>query len=105
MLDIGLYVFYALLFIAVAAAVIFPILNSIKEPGALVRSGIGIAVILVLFGISYGLSGSTLSRSAIAFGLSEGNVKLISAGLIMFYIVLILAILALIYSEISKAFK
>jgi hypothetical protein len=105
MLDLGLYVFYVLLFIAVAAAVIFPILNSLKEPAALIRSGIGIAVILVLFGISYGLSDSTLSRNAITFGLSEGNVKLISAGLIMFYIVLILAILALIYSEISKALK
>ena len=105
MLDIGLYIFYVLLFVAVAAAVIFPILNSIKEPAALIRSGIAVAVILVLFGISYGLSGSTLSRNAIAFGLSEANVKLISAGLIMFYIVLILSILALIYSEISKAFK
>ncbi|HYI76411.1 MAG TPA: hypothetical protein VEW65_02260 [Chryseolinea sp.] len=105
MLDIGLYIFYALLFIAVAAAVIFPLINSIKEPSALIRTGIVLAIILVLFGISYGLSGSTLSRNAIAFGLSEGTVKLISAGLIMFYIVLILAILALIFSEISKALK
>jgi hypothetical protein len=105
MLDIGLYVFYVLLFIAVAAAVIFPIINSIKEPAALIRTSIGIAIILVLFGISYGLSGSTLSRNAIAIGLTEANVKLISAGLIMFYIVLILSILALIYSEISKALK
>jgi len=105
MLDLGLYVFYALLFIAVAAAVIFPLINSIKEPKALVRTGIALAAVLVLFGISYGLSDSTLSRNAIGFGLSESTVKLISAGLIMFYIVLALAILALIYSEISKAFK
>ena len=105
MLDIGLYVFYVLLFIAVAAAVIFPLLNSIKEPKALIRTGVGVAAILVLFGISYGLSDSTLSRNALSFGLTESTVKLISAGLIMFYIVLILAILALIYSEISKALK
>ena len=105
MLDIGLYIFYVLLFIAVAAAVIFPLLNSIKEPKALIRTGLGVAAILVLFGISYGLSDSKLSRNALSFGLTESTVKLISAGLIMFYIVLILAILALIYSEISKAFK
>ena len=105
MLDIGLYVFYVLLFIAVAAAVIFPLINSIKEPAALLRTGVAVVAILVLFGISYALSGSALSKNALAFGLSEGNVKLISAGLIMFYIVLILAILALIYSEISKALK
>ena len=105
MLDIGLYIFYVLLFIAVAAAVIFPLLNSIKEPKALIRTGVGLAAILVLFGISYGLSDSALSRSAMSFGFTESTVKLIGAGLIMFYIVLILAILALIYSEISKAFK
>ncbi len=39
MLDLGLYIFYVLLFIAVAAAVIFPLLNSIKEPKALIRTG------------------------------------------------------------------
>ena len=105
MLDIGLYIFYVLLFIAVAAALIFPLINSIREPKALIRTGAAIAAILVLFGISYGLSYSTLSRNAISFGLSESTVKLISAGLIMFYIVLVLAILALIYSEISKALK
>ena len=105
MLDIGLYIFYVLLFIAVAAAVIFPLLNSIKEPKALIRTGVGVVAILVLFGISYGLSDSKLSRNALSFGLTESTVKLISAGLIMFYIVLILSILALIYSEISKAFK
>jgi hypothetical protein len=105
MLDLGLYVFYVLLFIAVAAALIFPLINSIKEPKALIRTGIGLAAVLVLFGISYGLSDSTLGRNAISFGLSESTVKLIGAGLIMFYIVLVLAILALIYSEISKAFR
>jgi hypothetical protein len=105
MLDIGLYTFYALLFIAVAAAMLFPLINSIKEPAALIKTGIGVAAILVLFGISYALSDSTLSRNAISFGLTESAVRLIGAGLIMFYIVLILAILALIYSEISKALK
>jgi hypothetical protein len=105
MLDIGLYIFYVLLFVAVAAALVFPLINSFKAPADLIGTGIGIAVILVLFGVSYGLSDSQVSRAAIAMGLSESSVKLISAGLIMFYIVLVLAILALIYSEISKALK
>lgn len=105
MLDLGLYTFYALLLIAVAAALIFPLINSVREPKALIRSGIALVVVLVLFGISYGLSDSTLTRNALSAGLTEGTVKLIGAGLIMFYIVLILAVLALIYSEISKALK
>jgi len=105
MLDIGLYVLYALLFVAVAAAIIFPLVNSLKDPKGLIRSAIGVGAIFVLFGIAYALSGSELTLSATAAGLTEGSVKLIGAGLIMFYIVLILAVLSLIYSELSKAFK
>jgi hypothetical protein len=105
MLDVGLYVLYVLLFIAVAAAIIFPLINSISNPSGLLKSGIGVIVMLVLFGIAYAVSDASLPRSAVAAGLSESSVKLIGAGLIMFYIVLVLAVLSLIFSEISKALK
>ena len=105
MLDVGLYILYVLLFVAVAAAIIFPLINSLSNPRALIRSGIGVGIILALFGISYAMSDSELTRNAIAAGLSESSVKFIGAGLMMLYIVFVLAILALIYSEISKAFR
>ena len=105
MIDIGLYVLYGLLFIAIATAIIFPLVNAIKQPSALIKLGISLGVVAVLFGISYALSGSELNRSALTAGLSENASKLIGAGLIMFYIVLALSILALLYSEINKALK
>lgn len=105
MLDIGLYVFYVLLFIAIAAAVIFPLIHSIKNPSTLGKSAIGIGVIVVLFVISYALSGSEVNIRTAAAGISGSTSKLIGAGLIMFYITLIGSILVLIYSEISKALK
>jgi hypothetical protein len=105
MLDLGFYVFYALLFIAVAATIVFPIIHMLKEPSSLVATGIGIVAILVLFGISYALSGSEVNLKAAAVGITETTSKLIGAGLIMFYITLVLSVLALIYSEISKALK
>jgi hypothetical protein len=105
MLDLGFYVFYALLIIAVALTVIFPIIHMLKEPSMLIRSAIGIGLIVVLFGISYAMSGSEVNLKAAALGVTESSSKLIGAGLIMFYITLVLSILALIYSEISKAFK
>jgi hypothetical protein len=105
MLDFGLYLFYALLFIAVAGAIIFPIINAMKTPGALVRSLIGVVILVVLFGISYALSGSAVSDKNAALGVTETSSKLIGAGLIMFYITLILSAVALFYSEITKAFK
>ncbi|MDH4089039.1 MAG: hypothetical protein OEV74_12235 [Cyclobacteriaceae bacterium] len=105
MLDLGLYVLYALLGIAIATAIIFPIINAIKDPGALLKIGIGIGIFVVLFGISYALSDSNVSLKTAAAGIDASSSRLIGAGLIMFYIVLAGSILALIYSEISKAFK
>lgn len=105
MLDLGLYILYVLLIIAVAAAVIFPIINAIREPKALVRAAIGIGIVIVLFGLSYAMADSTVTLKAAALGTTEATSKLIGAGLNMFFIVLILAAAALIYSEISKAFK
>ena len=105
MLDIGFYVFYALLFIAVALTIIFPIIHMLKEPSSLVQSAIGIGVLLVLFGVSYALSGSEVNLKAAAVGITETTSKLIGAGLIMFYITLVLSVAALIYSEISNAIK
>jgi hypothetical protein len=104
MLDIGLYIFYALLAIAVIAAVVFPIINAIKTPAALLRSLMGVGALLILFGVAYALSDNNLSqRSAAMVGPNTG--RLISAGLILFYITLILSAVAVIYSEISKALK
>lgn len=105
MLDLGFYTFYALLFIAVAATIIFPIIHLLKEPSALIESAIGIGVLLIVFGVSYAMSGSEVNLKAAALGVTESSSKLIGAGLIMFYITLVLSILALIYSEISNAFK
>lgn len=105
MLDFGLYALYVLLAVAVAAAIIFPIITSLSNPKSLMRSGVAVVGFLVLFGIGYALSDSVISNAAIAAGLDESSVRMIGAGLITFYIVFILAVLALVFSEISKALK
>ena len=105
MLDLGLYIFYVLLFIAVAAAMFFPLLAAIKSPSTLGKSAIGIGGMIVLFVVAYLMSGSEVNLKSAAMGITGPVSKLIGAGLIMFYITLVLAILALIYSEISKALK
>ena len=104
MLDFGLYTFYVLLAIAVIGAIIFPIINAIKSPKTLVRSLIGIGALLALFGVSYAMSDSHLSQTSAAMVTPTAG-KLISAGLIMFYITLFLAAAAVLYSEITKSFK
>ena len=105
MLDLGFYVFYALLFIAIAAMLVFPIVHMLREPSALLRSAIVIGVVVVLFVISYALADSEVNLKAAAVGVTPTSSKLIGAGLIMFYITLAGSALALIYSEISKAIR
>jgi len=105
MLDLGFYVFYALLFIAVALTIVFPIIHMLREPSTLIRSAIGVGIVVVLFILSYALADSEVNLKAAAVGVTPTSARLIGAGLIMFYITLVLSVLALIYSEISKALK
>ena len=101
----GLYVGYIIFGIAVVATIVFPLINTIKNPGNVVKSGIGIGVLVVVFVVSYAMSDNQLSAIGKGLGETEGSVKWIGAGLIMFYIALFAAIIGLVYSEISKVFK
>lgn len=105
MLDLGFYVFYALLAMAVVLVIVFPIIYMLREPATLLRSGIVLGIIIVLFVISYALSDSSVGLKAAAAGITPTASKLIGAGLVMFYITLVLSALALVYSEVSKALK
>jgi hypothetical protein len=105
MLDVGLYIFYVLLAVAVLAILGSFVLNAVQSSGGIGKSLIGIGGLVVLFVISYVLSSDYVSSKNAALGISASTAKLIGAGLILFYITLLLAALALIYSEITKAFK
>ena len=105
MLDIGLYVGYGLFAIAALAAIILPLINSLRSPSVLIKSGISLAVLLVLFLIAYGVSGSEVTPAYISAGVDEGSSKLIGAGLTTFYFLFIGAAVGIIVTEINKAFK
>ncbi len=102
----GLWLAFILFLVAVAAAIILPTINILKSPKTMARSGMGVGLLLVIFIIAYALSGSELTPKYEALGVTtEFNSKLIGAGLTMFYLIFVVAIIAMIYSEISKAFK
>jgi len=105
LIDIGIYACYILLFIAVITAVVFPLLQITQNPKALVKSGAGVAGLVVLFFISYALSGSEVTAKYTTMGVAEGGSKLIGAGLILFYIILIATVIIMVFSEINKAIK
>lgn len=104
-IDIGLWLGYLLLIFAVGAAAVLPLMYAIKTPGAFVRSLYGVGALAVIFIVSYVISGSDVTQAQAAIGVSEFSSKMIGAGLIMFYISLVVAVIGMIYSEISKALK
>ncbi len=105
LINAGLWIFYILLFASIATAVVFPLLHAAKTPGTFKKSLIGIGALVVVFGISYALSGSSVTAKQMAMGVDESSSKLIGAGLVMFYFVLFGSVIGIIYSEISKAIK
>lgn len=105
MVDIGLYIMYVLFFIAVVAAIVLPLISALKSPSTFLKSLYSVIALIVLFGISYALSGSDVSTEQAARGLTETTSKLVGAGLTMFYLTAVIAVIGLVYSEINKAFK
>lgn len=103
--DAGLYTAYALLAVAVVAAIVLPLMHAGNSPGALKKGLIFIAGMVVVFIISYALAGSELTADQVAKGITSTTSKLVGAGLIMFYLAAIIAVIGLIYSEIDKAIK
>lgn len=103
--DIGIYLSYIFLGVALIAAVVLPLVSALKHPAGLVKSLVGVGGLVVLFIVAYTLSGSEVSAKAIAMGVDDSGSKMIGAGLILFYFVLVAAALGIVVSEISKALK
>ncbi|HNT50078.1 MAG TPA: hypothetical protein PKK67_05800 [Cyclobacteriaceae bacterium] len=105
MIDIGLYVAYGLFGLSLLAAVLLPAINLTKSPGGLVKSLMGVGALVVLFFVAYLLADTSVSLKAASLGETESSVKMIGAGLILFYIVMVIAVIGIIFSEINKALK
>lgn len=97
---------YLLMGIAAVSAIVFSILNMVKDPKKAKNALIGIVVLLVICGIGYAMAGAEehfdidgkLLADASASKKSEG-------GLIAFYILAVLAIGSIVFAEVTKMFK
>jgi hypothetical protein len=103
--DAGLYAGYLLFTVAIGSAIGMSVLNTLKTPAEFKKVLYAIVAVVVLFGVSYALSGSEVNTVQAAQGLTENSSKLVGAGLIMFYLISLVAVLGLVYSEINKVLK
>ncbi len=104
-IDIFIYVAYALILIAAASAVILPLVKSLGQPKTLLTGGIGIAGLLVVYLISWGVSGDEVTSIYRQFGVEEIGSKRIGGALTTMYLLILLAVIGIVASEIRTLFN
>lgn len=104
-IDIALYGSYILVLIAAIAAVVLPLIQSLGDPASLVKSGIGVAALLVIFLVGYALSGSEVLPSYVEFGVDAGLSKFVGGLLTMMYLLIFVALAGIVFTEVSKIVK
>lgn len=106
MVDTGLYLTYVLVGICVVGILGFSVANILKNPSAAKSALIGIAGLVVVFVLSYALSDGTDATTMFADeGISETTSKRVGMGLGTFYVLTAVAILAILYVEVSRLFS
>ena len=115
LINIGLYGAFALIVIAAGAAIIMNLINSFSNVKSLVKSGIGILALGLIFFIGYSMAPSEFDNvSREAFILAEIDVdaestantyKLVGGAMTTTLVLFVLAIAGLIYSSIAKMIR
>jgi hypothetical protein len=104
-IDIGLWVSYAMVVIAILGAVFLPIIKSLDNPKSLVKPAGAILGIVILFFICYAFAGDGLNSKAIQAGVTGGISKFVGGGLIAMYVLFVVALVGIVFTEINKAIK
>lgn len=109
-IDIGLYGAFILIAVAALAAIGMNIANSISNPKTLVKGGIGIAVLLIVFFIGYSMAPSefgaatakAMEASKIDDDVAGSTYKLVGGAMTTTLVLIVIAVVGLIYSTVSR---
>jgi hypothetical protein len=107
MIDTVLPLSYVLFGVAVLLAIGLGVVMSVlSNPSGMIRSVIAFALLGVVFIISYSIAGDEVKPFYQEFGVTDPSTsKMIGGGLIMFYILLAIALVGIVFTEVSKFFK
>jgi hypothetical protein len=95
--DIGLFASYLLVVLCALAAILIPLIQSLDDPKSLVKSGLGVLILVVVFIASYVFSEGTAQGEVTA-----STARLVGAGLVTTYVFFFAAVVGIIYTEVSK---
>ena len=104
-IDIMLYVGYFLIAVAAIAAIVLPLIKSLDNPRSLLTMGAGLVGLVIIFLIAYALAGNEVLPAYAKQGVGETTSKLIGGTLITMYMLIIIAILSIAATEVSKLFR
>ena len=101
--EIGLKLTYVLLVIGVLAALVMPLVQAVmSDPKSLIKSLIGLGIIGVVYLIGYAMAGSEVTAHYTEFGIDSGISKMVGGLLNTMYLLMIVAIVGIIFTEVSK---
>ncbi len=98
-IDIGIYAAYLLIILCAASSIIMPLVQSFGDPKSLVKAGLGVAALVVVFVIGYVIADPN------AEGTTASTSKFVGAGIITTYVAFAGAIVGILYTEIAKILK
>lgn len=104
-INIGIYLTYALLGLCIIVALVFPLIQLVTNFGKAKTAVFGIIGLAIIVVLGYFFSSAEVSEVATKMGVGPNGVRLIGAGLITTYILMGIALLAAILSTVSKQFK
>ncbi|WPP53193.1 hypothetical protein [Catalinimonas niigatensis] len=101
----GLYAAYILVGLALLLAIILPLISALSNPRSLLGTIVGLVGIAIIFFIGYSLSSNEVTTVYTRFGITESSSKLVGGALIATYILVIIALVGIVFSEVNKIFK
>ncbi len=105
LINYALVFAYCLVGVAVICVIVLPLIKAVDDPKTLLGTAIGLGAILLIFGVSYAASSDEVLPRYITFGVGAGISKLVGGLLTTMYLLLGAAVVAIIYTEVTKAFK
>lgn len=105
--DIMLYVSYALVGIGAVVSVLLPLFKSLDDPKSLLKTGLGVVLILVLFFICYSISSNEVlpKFESDPFNLTPAMSQMVGGLMITTYVLTIVALVGIVVTELNKAIK
>ncbi len=105
--DIMLFAGYALVGLGAVFAIVLPLIKSLDDPKSLLKTGLGVVVILVLFFIGYSISSNEVlpKFEGEPFNLTPEMSQLVGGCLITTYILVITTLVGIVLTELNKAIK